>query len=115
MTTPPIRAHLNTQYRQADKIMLPVLWLLFIMALALTPWYATYMPALLVGLPAAAIPSLFIFLRPGARITRSLQSAELRAMVDGLAGNEGQINLAPAKQAPRSAAALALHNALSWA
>jgi methyl-accepting chemotaxis protein len=215
MTTPPIRAHLNTQYRQADKIMLPVLWLLFIMALALTPWYATYTPALLVGLPAAALPTLLIFLRPGARITRvlvaialmvlsalhihqaagvtelhfgifvllavllcyrdwfvivvaalviavhhlsfnylqewgwgvycftepgfgrvlahagyvvaetialciiaewmrrdALQSAELRAMVDGLAGHDGQINLAPAQQAPRSAAALALHDAL---
>lgn len=67
-----VNQQLTLQYRQADKIMLVVIWLLFVLALALTPWHATYRPALVAGLPAALIPTLFIFLRPGARITRTL-------------------------------------------
>ena len=65
------------KYRQADKIMLPVIWLLFVVALALTPWYATYTPALVVGLPAAFIPTILFFLSPGTRLTRSVVAVSL--------------------------------------
>lgn len=67
-----VSQQLTLQYRQADKIMLAVIWLLFLMALALTPWHATYWPALVAGLPAAVIPTVFIFWRPGTRLTRTL-------------------------------------------
>jgi methyl-accepting chemotaxis protein len=67
-----VTTELAVQYRQADKIMLVIIWLLFVLALALTPWFGTYAPALMVGLPAALIPSLAIFVRPGTRLTRTL-------------------------------------------
>jgi methyl-accepting chemotaxis protein len=53
-------------------IMLAVIWLLFVLALALTPWNATYYPVLIVGLPAALVPTVFIYMRPGTRLTRTL-------------------------------------------
>ncbi|WP_123659743.1 methyl-accepting chemotaxis protein [Pusillimonas sp. NJUB218] len=66
---------LTTQYRQADRIMLPVLWLLFVMALGLAPWYDTWGMAVGVGLPLAALPTAFIFLMPGSRLTRVVVAA----------------------------------------
>ncbi|HZV65410.1 MAG TPA: methyl-accepting chemotaxis protein [Telluria sp.] len=58
--------HIST----VNKFFLPVLWLLFGFSLTLAPWYDTWTAALLVGLPAALIPSALIFTRPHALITR---------------------------------------------
>jgi methyl-accepting chemotaxis protein len=58
--------HIST----VNKFFLPVLWLLFLFSLALAPWYGTWGPALLVGLPAAAIPTALMFTTPHALLTR---------------------------------------------
>src|SRR5690606_37504659 len=59
-----------THYRRADVMLLPVIWLLFIMALCLAPWYGTWAPALWVGVPAALLPTVLTIAAPGRRITR---------------------------------------------
>lgn len=56
--------------RHADRIMLPLIWVLFITALGLANWYDTWGIALGIGLPLAAIPTALIFWLPGQRITR---------------------------------------------
>ncbi|NYT26315.1 chemotaxis protein [Alcaligenaceae bacterium] len=61
---------LAAHYRRADRLMLPLLWGLFAMALGLAPWYGTWGLAWALGLPFVLLPSLLILLRPGARITR---------------------------------------------
>jgi methyl-accepting chemotaxis protein len=70
-----ITARLNKNYQQADRLMLPVLWLLFVMALAMSGWHGTLQWALLIGLPTALIPTVMIFVAPGALLTRSLVAA----------------------------------------
>src|SRR6476661_2913023 len=40
-------------YSQADRLMLPVIWAMFVMALALANWHDTLGWALAIGLPAA--------------------------------------------------------------
>ena len=57
--------------------MLPVLWLLFIMSLALSGWHDTLRWALVIGLPAAIIPTAMIFGSPGSFMTRSTVAAAL--------------------------------------
>lgn len=57
-------------YKQGDKIMLGVIWFLFIMSLGLANWYSTWAEALWIGLPAAAVPSILGFIMPGKLITR---------------------------------------------
>lgn len=69
------QTYLNSYYQQADKIMLPVLWVLFIMGLGLAPWYDTWWLALLVGLPAALLPTVLIFTQPGSLLTRAVVAA----------------------------------------
>ncbi|MBG6075423.1 methyl-accepting chemotaxis protein [Polaromonas sp. CG_9.11] len=63
--------YLNTHYRRADRIMLPVLWVLFVIALGLSAWHDTLRWALLVGLPAAIVPTALVFGSPGSLMTRS--------------------------------------------
>jgi methyl-accepting chemotaxis protein len=43
---------------------------MFLFPLALAPWHDTRVPALLVGLPAAIIPTALATLLPGSRVTR---------------------------------------------
>jgi methyl-accepting chemotaxis protein len=57
-------------YRRTDRVMLPLLWLLFIVALSLAPQYGRWTSALAVGLIAAGLPTLLILLLPGKLITR---------------------------------------------
>lgn len=61
---------LLTHYRRADMLLLPVVWLLFIMALFLAPWYGTWQSALWVGIPTVLLPTVLVGMRPGQRITR---------------------------------------------
>jgi methyl-accepting chemotaxis protein len=58
--------HIST----VNKFFLPALWLLFAFSLALAPWYDTWGAAVLVGVPAALIPSALIFTRPHALVAR---------------------------------------------
>ena len=53
-----------------DKLMTVVCWILFLFAMALAVWYDTWTPALLVGLPAAIIPTALTMTMPGSRATR---------------------------------------------
>ncbi|MBC7501943.1 MAG: chemotaxis protein, partial [Herminiimonas sp.] len=72
-----IDASLRTHYRQADRVMLFILWGLFVMALALSGLHDTLMWALAVGLPAAAIPTVLILQNGGARSTRVIVAVAL--------------------------------------
>jgi methyl-accepting chemotaxis protein len=53
-----------------NKFFLPVLWLLFLFSLCLAPWHGTWLAAVLVGAPAALVPSALIFTQPHALLTR---------------------------------------------
>jgi methyl-accepting chemotaxis protein len=72
-----IEKYLNQHYQRADRIMLPILWLLFVMSLALSGWYDTLNLALLIGLPAAVIPTAMVFASPGSLMTRSSIAASV--------------------------------------
>ena len=61
---------LQQLHMDGDKIMTVVCWALFLFSMSLAPWHDTWTPALLVGLPAAIIPTLLAQLFPGSRITR---------------------------------------------
>jgi len=66
---------LKSFYIQSDKMMLALLWGLFIYSLAMANWYSTWAEALIIGLPAAAIPTALFFLVKGTIITRSAVAA----------------------------------------
>jgi len=66
---------LNAYYSKSDKMMLGLLWGLFIYSLALASWYDTWAEALVIGLPAAAIPTVLFFLVKGTQFTRSAVAA----------------------------------------
>ena len=70
-------AVLKTHFRQADRLMLCILWGLFAMALALSGLHDTLKWALLVGLPAALLPTAMIVLHGGTRLTASIVAAAL--------------------------------------
>ena len=70
-------------YAKADKLFLPVLWLLELVSLGLSPWHDTWMLALLIGLPLAVIPTILIVLAPGRLVTR-LSVAAILMMFAGL-------------------------------
>jgi len=72
-----ITTKLNANYAQADRIMLPVLGALFVMALALSGWHGTLQWAFLIGLPTALIPAALIFTAPGSVFTRAVVAAAL--------------------------------------
>ncbi|MBP6018734.1 MAG: chemotaxis protein [Burkholderiaceae bacterium] len=57
--------------KKADRVFLPILWLLLLLSFVLSKQYGTTYLTLTVGLPLAAIPSALIFLKPGAFITRA--------------------------------------------
>ncbi len=61
---------LQSVYRQSDKLMLIVVWFLFVFSMVLAGWHDTWGALFLVGLPAAAIPTALIYLMPGALVTR---------------------------------------------
>lgn len=62
-------------YIKSDKMMLALLWGLFIYSMVLANWYDTWTEALVIGLPAAAIPTALFFLVKGTLITRSAVAA----------------------------------------
>ncbi|SFC52833.1 methyl-accepting chemotaxis protein [Massilia yuzhufengensis] len=63
---------LKASYLQADRIMCGILWGLFAMALALSGMHDTLQWALLVGLPAALVPTLAVLAQGGSRMSRMM-------------------------------------------
>jgi methyl-accepting chemotaxis protein len=57
-------------HAKADKLFLPVLWLLFTLSLGLSQWHDTLLIALFVGLPVALVPTVLIFVMPGSFSSR---------------------------------------------
>jgi methyl-accepting chemotaxis protein len=55
---------------KADKLFLPVLWLLFALTLGLSQWNNTLFIALSVGLPVTLVPTVLILARPGSLASR---------------------------------------------
>ena len=56
--------------QRADRVMLVVLWGLFALSACLAPWHGTWAWVFLVGLPAAAVPTLLIAAAPGSLASR---------------------------------------------
>lgn len=74
---------------QCDRLMVGVLWLLALFALALAPWHSTWTAALLIGLPAAVVPTAIVWLSPGSTVARASTAAALMVMT-GLHIHQGQ-------------------------
>jgi methyl-accepting chemotaxis protein len=68
-------------YQRADKIMLPILWLMFAISIFISGMHDTLKWAFFFGLPAAVIPTLLILFNPGAFITRASVAFFLMAFV----------------------------------
>ena len=60
-----------------DRLLLGVIGGCLLLSLALAPWYHSFDAALLVGLPAAIVPALLTWIRPGALVTRCAIAASL--------------------------------------
>ena len=61
---------LDAHYRRADRLMLPLIWGLFIMAMCLAPWYGTWNLVFTFGLLFAVVPSALILTMPGTHMSR---------------------------------------------
>ncbi len=61
----PVAPHIA----RANKFLFLVLWSLFILGLCLSPWHNTWRSAILIGLPAALLPSVLIWLAPQRLLT----------------------------------------------
>ena len=70
LETDAARARSSAYGRQADRIMLPLVWILFATSLGLASWYDTWALALWIGLPLTLIPTALIVWLPGQLITR---------------------------------------------
>jgi len=62
---------------RTHKFFVATLWGLLVFSFALVPWHDTLTAVILVGLPAAAIPTALIFLAPQALVTRLAVGAAL--------------------------------------
>lgn len=67
----------QAHYKQADRLMLFILWGLFVMSLGLSAMHDTMKWALVVGLPAALIPTAMIVTSSGTRLTASVVAVAL--------------------------------------
>ncbi|MGY4533437.1 methyl-accepting chemotaxis protein [Pseudomonas sp. TE3786] len=74
------RFTLDTHYRKADRIMLGVLWLMFLYALGLAAWHGTWGQALVVGGLTVAVMSVMHQLIPGRRLLRCCMGAAFMVM-----------------------------------
>ncbi len=67
----------RVHYKQADRLMLLILWALFVMSIGLAFMHDTMKWGLLVGLPAALIPTVLIVTSGGTRFTASAVAVAL--------------------------------------
>jgi methyl-accepting chemotaxis protein len=72
-----IDTYLKMNYQRADKLMLIIVWVAAAMSLALSGIHNTLNWALLIGFPAALIPSFLVFFIPGGKITRIIVAISL--------------------------------------
>lgn len=68
---------LHSTHVRADRLMVGVLWTLAALSCGLAPWHQTWIWALTIGIPAAAIPSLLAWAFPGSLATRLVVAAML--------------------------------------
>jgi methyl-accepting chemotaxis protein len=61
---------LAQQYRRGDCLMVGVCWLLLLYSFVLSFLHDTWMLMLIIGVPAAVVPTLFAFFQCGSRISR---------------------------------------------
>ncbi|MCV6587440.1 MAG: methyl-accepting chemotaxis protein [Marinobacterium sp.] len=71
------RAFLLEHYRQADRLMIKVIWFLLFVTLVFASWYGTWAEALIIGLPTALVPTLLGMQMAGSRLTRHSIAAAL--------------------------------------
>jgi methyl-accepting chemotaxis protein len=71
---------LRKHSHKADRLMVVILWVMFVVALALSNMHGTLGWALAVGIPAAAIPTLMMLAAGGARFTRMTTAIALIVM-----------------------------------
>ena len=71
---------LRTSWRQADRLMIFILWAMFVVALALSNLHGTLAWALLIGIPAALVPTVLAMTAGGTRLTRMTVAFALIAM-----------------------------------
>ena len=71
---------LELHYRKADRIMLMVLWLMFLYSLGLALWHGTWGQALLVGGGTAAVMTVLQQLIAGRRLLRCAIGAAFMVM-----------------------------------
>jgi methyl-accepting chemotaxis protein len=69
-----MNASLARTYREADRIMLGVVWFLLVLSLALAPWYGTWGLALTVGISLTLASTAAVVLLPARRATRLLNA-----------------------------------------
>jgi methyl-accepting chemotaxis protein len=67
----------SKHFARADRIFLPILWLLFVFTLGLAFEYDALGIALLAGLPITLVPTALIFSAPGKLVTRVAVAASL--------------------------------------
>lgn len=65
-----VESLLALNHRSADRLMLGILWALFVMALALSNLHDTMHWAWLIGLPAVLVPMALMRIYPGQRPAR---------------------------------------------
>jgi methyl-accepting chemotaxis protein len=75
-----VDAALRRHSHQADRLMVMILWAMFVVALALSQMHDTLGWALAIGIPAAAIPTVLTFAAGGARSTRMVTACALIVM-----------------------------------
>lgn len=61
---------LAQQHRRGDRLMIAVCWLLFGYALVLAPMHNSWLLVLLIGLPAALVPTALVWLGSGGQVAR---------------------------------------------
>ncbi|MCF5239610.1 methyl-accepting chemotaxis protein [Pseudomonas sp. PA-5-4G] len=76
----PARARFLEHYRKADRIMLALIWLMFLFSLGLAFWHNTWLQAVIVGGGASVVLTLLYRALGGTRLMRCLLGAGLMVM-----------------------------------
>ena len=63
--------------KTGDRLLIGVIAALFVVSLALAPWYQTFSTVLAIGLPAVLLPAWLVWAHPGKLVTRCAIAASL--------------------------------------
>jgi methyl-accepting chemotaxis protein len=66
---------LDAHYKRSDRLMVGVNWFLLVLAFGLAGWHGTWSEAMVIGLPAAIVPTALMVMLPGSRLTRIANAA----------------------------------------